>query len=159
MVTAPSSTPTPAPRSGPGCLVVGVLFVVVVLAGLVVGTVLNRPDEPDAERSVTIAEGTTDDGTQWRVDAVRDVDGDTCAFLYQDDQQLTGGCALTPDDATFGQQTVVFGQAATATRSVRVVLNTGTVVEIDTVEAAGLTGRYYAEVVDGDVDVERLDAP
>jgi hypothetical protein len=159
MSTTPSVTPAAPKRSGPGCLVLGILFPIVILAGVVVGTVLNQPDEPDEERSVTIADGTTSDGTKWRVDAVRDIEGDTCAFLFQDDVQLTGGCALTPDDATFGDETVVFGRAASDTTSVRVVLNTGTVVEIDTVEAEGIEGRFYAEVVDGDVNVERLDNP
>ena len=157
MSTLPSATPATPKRSGPGCLVLGVLFPVVILTGIVIGTVLNRSDDPDEERSVTIDEGTTTDGTDWRVDAVRDVEGDTCAFLYKGDEQLTGGCALTPDDATFGDQTIVFGKAATDTLSVRVVLNTGAVVEIDTVEADGIEGRYYAEVVEGDVDAERLD--
>ena len=134
-----------------------VLLPIVILIGVVVGTVLNRPDEPDEERSVTFAEGTTRDGTEWRVDAVRDIEGDLCAFLFEADAQLTGGCALTPDDATFGDQTVVFGRTSSDVTSVRVVLNNGEVVEIDTVEAEGLAGRYYAEVVEGDVDAERLD--
>jgi hypothetical protein len=158
MATPPSATPASRKPSGPGCLVLGILFPVVILAGIVIGTVLNPPDEPDEERSVTIDEGTIG-GTEWRVDAVRDVEGDTCAFLFEDGAQLTGGCALTPDDASFGDQTVVFGKAASDTTSVRVVLSNGEVVEIDTVEAKGLPGRYYAQVVDGDVDAERLDSP
>jgi hypothetical protein len=132
------------------------LLPVVVLVGVVVGTVLNRPDEPEGERAVTVQEGTTADGTVWRVDAVRDVEGDTCAFLFEDGQQLTGGCALTPDDATFGDETVVFGKAASDAASVRVALSDGEVVEIDTVEVEGIEGRYYAQVVPGDVDAERL---
>lgn len=63
----------------------------------------------------------------------------------------------TPDDATFGDQTVVFGKAASDTTTVRVKLSNDTVVEIDTVEADGIDGRYYAEVVDGDVDAAGLD--
>jgi hypothetical protein len=129
--------------------VVAVVLPLVILIGVVVGTVLNRPDEPAEERSVTFAEGTTRDGTEWRVDAVRDIEGDLCAFLFEADAQLTGGCALTPDDATFGDQTVVFGRTSSDVSSVRV--------EIDTVEAEGLEGRYYAGVVEGDVDAERLD--
>jgi hypothetical protein len=157
MSTSPSATPAPPKRSGPGCLVIGVLLPIVILIGVVVGTVLNRPDDPDEERSFTVAEGTTRDGTSWRVDAVRDIEGELCAFLFEADAQLTGGCALTPDDATFGDQTVVFGRTASDVTSVRVVLNTGDVVEIDTVDAEGVGGRYYAEVVEGDVDAERLD--
>ncbi|MGH9275091.1 MAG: hypothetical protein ACRDZU_10635 [Acidimicrobiales bacterium] len=156
MSTTPSVTPAAPKRSGPGCVVLAVLFPVVILAGIVVGTVLDRPDDADEERSVTIADGTTSDGTEWRVDAVRDIEGDTCAFLFEGDEQLTGGCALTPDDATFGDETVVFGKAASDTTTVRVVLNTGTVVEIDTVEADGISGRYYAKVVEGDVDAVSL---
>jgi hypothetical protein len=133
-----------------------VLLPVVVLVGVVVGTVLNRPEDPNQEKSVTVDEGTTRDGTEWRVDAVRDVEGDTCAFLFEDGQQLTGGCALTPDDATFGDQTVVFGKASSATTTVGVVLSNGEVVRIDTVVADGIEGRYYATVVDGDVDAEGL---
>jgi hypothetical protein len=163
MSTTPSVTPATPKRSGPGCLVVGVLFPIVIVAGVVVGTMLDDPEEPDEERSVTIADGTTADGTEWRVDAVRDIEGDLCAFLFADDAQLTGGCAPTPDDptapddATFGDETVVFGKAASDTTSVRVVLNNGTAVDVDTVEAEGIEGRYYAEVVEGDVDAERLD--
>lgn len=157
MSTTPSVTPAAPKRSGPGCLVLGVLFPVVIVAGIVVGTVLDDPDEPEEERSVTIADGTVADGTEWRVDAVRDIEGDTCAFLFADDAQLTGGCALTPDDATFGNETVVFGKAASDVTAVRVVLNDGTAVDIDTVEAEGIEGRYYAKVVEGDVDAERLD--
>jgi hypothetical protein len=133
-----------------------VLLPVVVLVGVVVGTLLNRPEDPNQEKSVTVEEGTTRDGTEWRVDAVRDVEGDTCAFLFEDGQQLTGGCALTPDDATFGDQTVVFGKASSATTTVGVVLSNGEVVRIDTVVADGIEGRYYATVVDGDVDAEGL---
>lgn len=156
MATSPSATPAAASRSGPGCLMALVLLPVVVLVGVVVGTVLNRPEEPEGERAATVQEGTTRDGTVWRVDAVRDVEGDTCAFLFEDDQQLTGGCALTPDDATFGDETVVFGKAASDSATVRVVLSDGEVVEIDTVEVDGIDGRYYAQVVPGDVDAERL---
>ncbi len=159
MTTPPSATPAAPKRSGPGCLLLGILFPVVIVGGIVVGTVLNRPDDPREERSVTIADGTTSDGTEWRVDAGRDVEGDTCAFLFDGDDQLTGGCALTPDDATFGDQTVVFGKAASDTTSVRVKLSDGTVVEIDTVVADGIDGRYYAQVVEGDVDAVSLDSP
>ena len=66
------------------------------------------------------------------------------------------GAALTPDDATFGDETVVFGRADSAAEAVRVVLNVGEVVEIDTVEVEGFEGRFYAELVEGDVDAERL---
>ena len=146
----PRAAPAPTTTSGPGCLVLAIAFPVVVLGGIVLGTVLNRSDEPE-ERAVTVDEGTID-STEWRVDAVRDVEGDACAFLYEDGAQLTGGCALTPDDATFGDQTVVFGKAASDTTNVAVQLSTGDVVEIDTVEVEGFEGRWYVQVVEGDVD-------
>ena len=64
---------------------------------------------------------------------------------------------LTPQDATFGDQTVVFGRAASDARQVEVVLSDGETVEVDTVTAEGVDGRFYVTVVDGDVDAERLD--
>jgi hypothetical protein len=137
--------------------VVAIAFPVVIAIGLALGTALDRSEEPE-ERSATVDEGTIG-ATTWRVDAVRDVEGDTCAFLFEDGAQLTGGCALTPDDATFGDQTVVFGKAASGTATVRVELSDGAVVEIDTVEVEGIEGRYYAEVVDGDVDAVGLADP
>lgn len=151
----PSATPRPTPRSGMGCLLGLVLLPIVVVAGVVVGTILNREDDPNDEVSVTLDEGTID-GVDWRVDAVRDVEGDTCAFLYQDGEQLTGACTVTPQDATIGQQTVVFGRASTGATSVSVELDTGDVVDIETVTAEGLDGRFYVQVVDGDVDAERF---
>lgn len=155
MATAPSATPDPTKRRGPGCLVAVVALPIVILLGIVVGTALDQPEDPPEERSVTIAEGTIG-ATEWRVDAVRDVEGDVCAFLFEDGAQLTGGCALTPQDATFGEETVVFGRAESGTTSVAVVLSDGSTVEIPTVEAAGVEGRFYAQVVPGDVDAERL---
>jgi len=155
MATAPSATPTPSDRSGPGCLVALVALPVVVVIGIVVGTVLNRPDDAPDDRSVTLDEGTIGE-VGWRVDAVEDVEGEVCAFLYEDGVQLTGACALTPQDATFGDETVVFGRAAAETEAVEVVLSDGEVVEIPTVVADGIDGRFYVAVVPGDVDAERL---
>ena len=156
MASTPAATPAPAERSGAGCLVALVLFPVVVIAGLVIGTALSNDDDPNAVLSVTLEEGTID-GVEWRVDAERDVEGDTCAFLYEDGDQLTGGCSLEPEDATFGDQTVVFGRAPSDARQVDVVLSDGEVVDVATVTADGLEGRFYVQVVDGDVDAERLD--
>lgn len=155
MASPPSVTPAPS-RSGPGCLVTLALLPVVVIGGLIVGSVLSGEDDPNDEASVTLDEGTID-GTEWRVDAVRDVEGDECAFLFRDGEQLTGACTLTPQDATIGPQTVVFGRAATDSTSVRVLLDDGEVVDIDTVTAEGIDGRFYVEVVDGDVDAEGFD--
>ncbi len=156
MATAPSATPNASPRSGPGCLFFAIAFPVVVLLGIVVGTVLNPGDEP-SDTIVTIGSGTLE-GTDWRVDAVLDVEGDVCAFLYVDDDDvsLNGACTLTPQDVTFGDETVVFGQAGSDMAEARVELDTGEVVEIATEGAAGITGRFYAQVVPGDVDAVRL---
>jgi hypothetical protein len=126
---------------------------VVVGAGLVIGTVLSRDDEPAEEVSVTVDEGTID-GIAWRVDAERDVEGDRCAFLYQDGDQLTGSCTVVPQDATIGDRTVVFGRADDDADAVRVELDDGEVLEIDTVAVEGIDGRYFVAVVDGDVDAE-----
>jgi hypothetical protein len=147
------ATPPTSSRSGPGCLVALILLPIVIILGLVIGTVLSRDDEPDEETSVTLSEGTID-GVEWRVDAERDIEGDTCAFLYQDGEQLTGACTITPQDATIGDQTVVFGRADDGLASVRVELDTGAVVEIDTVTADGVAGTFFVQVVDGDVDAE-----
>lgn len=151
MSTPPSATPAVPQKSGIGCLLAVILFPIVVLAGIVIGTVLNRPEADTGEKAVTIDEGTIG-STAWRVDAVRDVDDDTCAFLYQDGEQLTGGCEVGPDDATFGDQTVVFGKADTGASTVSVRLSDGQVVDIPTVTADGIAGRYFSAVVDGDVD-------
>ena len=139
-------------RRGPGCLVALVALPIVIVLGLVIGTVLSQDDEPD-ETAVTLDEGTIDD-VAWRVDAVRDVDGASCAFLYQDGEQLTGACSVTPQDATIGDQTVVFGRATDDVETVSVELSDGEVVEIDTVTADGVDGTFFVQVVDGDVDAE-----
>ncbi len=143
------STPS-SPRSGSGCLVALVLLPIAVIGGLVLGTVLSRDDSP-GEASVTLDEGVIDD-IAWRVDAERDIEGDSCIFLYQDDEQLTGACAIVPQDATIGRRTVVFGRAESDQTSVRVELDSGEVVEIATTTVDGIGGRFFVQVVDGDVD-------
>ena len=156
MANAPSVTPEPTSRSGPGCLFLAIALPVVVLLGIVIGTVLNPGDEP-GDTVVTLDEGELD-GTRWRVDAVLDVEGDVCAFLFVDDEDvsLNGACTLTPQDVTFGDETVVFGKAGSDTAEARVELDTGDVVEIPTVEAEGISGRFYVQIVPGDVDAARL---
>jgi hypothetical protein len=144
---------SPVKQSGPGCLVLSLAFVVVIVLGLVVGTMLNPGDDEEGERAVTLADGTLD-GTTWRVDATRDEQGDSCVFLFADGEQLTGACSLTPQDATFGDETVVFGKAASEDGTVSVLLDTGEVVDITTQTVDGLDGRFYLEVVAGDVDAE-----
>jgi hypothetical protein len=155
MATTPAATPVPAKRSGWGCLIALVLLPIVVIAGLVVGTVLRDDDEPTAAVAVTLDEGVID-GVGWRVAAELDVEGDSCVFLYEDGEQLNGACDDTPQDATFGEQTVVFGRAGGDVRTVDVVLSDGEVIEVDTVTAEGVDGRFYVEVVEGDVNAERL---
>ena len=151
--TAPSATPAAKEKSGPGCLTIAVLLPVVIVVGFLIGAILNRQEDPTGEKAVTLAKGTLD-GTDWRVDAERDIEGEMCAFLYADDEQLSGACTLTPQDATLGDQTVVFGRAASTADSVSVLLNDGQVVEIATQEADGIDGRFYVLVVAGDVDAE-----
>jgi hypothetical protein len=154
--TPPSSLPRPA-KSGTGCLVAVLALPVVIILGLLIGKALGGDaDDPEEER-ITLDEGTLG-GTEWRVDAVVDVQGDICAFLYEDGAQLTGSCDQTPQDATFGEQTVVFGQAGGRER-VEVALSDGEVAEIDTVEAGDIEGRFYVTVVDGDVDAEGYAPP
>jgi hypothetical protein len=129
---------------------------VVIVAGLLIGSAL-RSDDGDDTASVTLQEGTLD-GTDWREVAARDVEGSTGAFLYEgdDDAPLNGACDLTPQDVTYGDQTVVFGRAPADADTVAVVMEDGEVVEIATVTADGVDGRFYVEVVDGDVDAEAL---
>jgi len=150
-MTAPSATPRPADRSGVGCLVAAIAAPIVILLGVVIGTMLNRPDDPPEEERTTLDSGRIGE-VAWRVDAVRDVEGDVCTFLYEDGTQLTGACADEPQDATFGDETVVFGRISDDAEAVRVALSDGEVVEIPTRTVDGLDGRFYVQVVDGDVD-------
>ncbi len=143
------STPS-SPRSGLGCVVALVLLPIVVIGGLALGAALSD-DDPVGDASVTLDEGVIDD-IAWRVDAERDIEGDSCIFLYQDDAQLTGACEAVPQDATIGQQTVVFGRADGDGPSVRVELDSGEVVEIAITTVDGVGGRFFVQVVDGDVD-------
>ena len=157
--TPPSTTPRPArsARSGTGCLVALLALPVVIVIGLVIGKALSDDSDPADDERVTLDEGTLD-GTEWRVDAVVDVEGDICAFLYADDEQLTGSCDQTPQDATFGDETVVFGQAGSRER-VEVEFSDGATVEVDTVPAGDIEARFYVTVVDGDVDAGDYAAP
>jgi hypothetical protein len=152
-MAAPSATPRAKPPSNVGCVLAIVLFPIVILGGLVLGTALRGEDDADGEVHVTLDGGEIGSVT-WRVDAVRDVDGEVCAFLYRNDgdDPLTGGCSFEPEDATIGDQTVVFGRAEPDQPVVEVELDTGDVVEIQTFTAEDIEGRFYVEVVDGDVD-------
>ncbi len=156
-VLVPPSTPRPA-KSGLGCLATIVLFVVIVVVGLLIGRLLGD-DTDDTDRSELVADGIAQvDGKDvaWRVDAVEDEAGDTCVFLYEDGEQLTGACDPTPQDATLGTVTVVFGQVPADADDVTVELDDGTQQAVETFERDGFSERFYAVVVDRDVDAVRL---
>jgi hypothetical protein len=159
MADPPAATPRPAAKSpsNVGCVIAIVALPIVILIGLVLGTALRDDDSPDDEH-VTLEEGELD-GTAWKVDAVRDVDGQTCIFLYEDgaDDPLNGTCDEEPHDVTYGDETVVFGRAPEGETSVTVEVHRDGAadpepVTIDTTTAEGMDGRFYVEVVDGDVD-------
>jgi hypothetical protein len=153
MSDPPAATPRAKPPSNAGCVLAIVALPVVILLGIVLGTVLRGDDEEPSEAHVTLDEGTID-GTAWRVDAVRDVEGASCVFSFLDDVQSTGACTLDPQDETIGDQTVVFGRAASDATSVRVRLSDGEVAEVETTTASGIDGRFYVTVVDGDLDAD-----
>jgi hypothetical protein len=154
-MAAPTSTPKPAKGSNRGCLMFAIGLPLVMLVGLAVGTALNRPDDPNDTARVTVDEGTIGD-TDWEVTAERDVEGAACAFLYEDggEDPLTGACSLTPQDATFGEETVVFGRAGSDKAEVEVALSDGSTITIPTEVVGDVEGRFYAVVVPGDVDAE-----
>jgi hypothetical protein len=128
---------------------------VAIVLGLVVGALASGGggDGP-SEASARLVSGEAGEQA-WHVDAVRDVDGDTCIFLYLDGEQLTGACTTTPQDATLTDTlTVVFGKAPRQAPRVRVGLSDGRDIEIDTVEAGGFEGRFYVAEVEGDADLD-----
>lgn len=134
-----------------GCLLALIALPIVILVGIVIGSVLGEDDDEPAEQRATLDQGEIGDVT-WRVDAVLDVQGDTCAFLYADDEQLTGACDLSAQDATFGDQTVVFGVAPSGAARVVVELSDGESVEVEPQRPEAVEGAFYVTVVDGDVD-------
>ena len=156
-MAAPSATPRAKPPSNLGCVVAILALPVVIVLGLVLGTALRGDDEPEEEH-VTLASGGADE-VEWKVDAVRDVDGQSCIFLYEDDAEdpLNGTCDLEPQDVSYPNGTVVFGRVDSGDSTVTVEL-TGDdeEVEVDTVTADGVDGRFYVTVVEGDVDAVRL---
>ena len=145
------------PPSNVGCVIAIVALPVVILIGVVIGTVLRSDDDADEEEHVTLEEGELA-GTAWRVDAVRDVDGETCVFLYEEDADdpLNGTCDLQPQDVTYGEDTVVFGRAPSAGTEVVVELSSDDAVTVATRPVDGMDGRFYVTVVDGDVDALTL---
>jgi hypothetical protein len=149
-----------APRKPPsnlGCVIAIVALPIVVLIGIVIGTVLRSDDDEPEELHVELQRGELE-GVAWQVDAVRDVDGQTCVFLYEEGagEPLNGTCDLQPQDVTYGDQTVVFGRAEPGDRSVSVELEDGEEVEVDTSSVDDLDGRFYVTIVDADVDAESL---
>lgn len=163
MADPPSATPRPAPKSpsNVGCVIAIVALPIVVFIGVILGTALRDDDQPE-EQHVTLEEGELD-GIEWKVDAVEDVDGQLCVFLYEDGSEdpLNGTCDLEPQDVTYGDQTVLFGRADAGDTTVTVeVQRAGAAdpepVTIDTVTAEGLGGPFYVEVVDGDLDAVAL---
>jgi len=143
------------PPSNLGCVLALVAFPFVVLIGIVIGLILRDDDDGPTEESVTLADGVID-GTEWRIDAERDVEGETCVFSYLDGAQSTGACSFDPQDETIADQTIVFGRADPAATEVTVELSNDETVTIDTTTAGGMDGRFYVEVVDGDVDAVAL---
>jgi predicted enzyme related to lactoylglutathione lyase len=133
-----------------GCVVALVLLPIVVIGGLVLGTALSH-DDSSGEKSHTLDSGVIDD-IAWRVDAERDVQGDSCIFLYEGDELTTGACEPVPQHATIGGRTIVFGMADGDEASVRVELDGGEVVEIATQTVDGIDGHFYVQEVDGEVD-------
>ncbi len=147
-----AGAPAPvAPRRRGGCLFWAIGLPLVALVGIVGGAALSGDDEPDEDR-VTLAEG--DEGGGWQVDAVHDVDGQTCTFIYLGQRQSTGSCDQSAQDDTLeaGRVTIVFGRAPASAERVRVRLERAEPVEVDTVTAQGLAGRFYVTRVPGDVD-------
>lgn len=159
-MTAPTATPRRAkPPSNLGCVVAVVALPVVVFLGLVVGTALRGDDEPDEEH-VTLEEGELD-GVEWKVDAVVDVQGETCIFLYEEgaDDPLNGTCDFQPQDVTYGDQTVVFGRSdfrpgpGDLVETITVSLDgEPSSVDVDRRSIEGFPDHFYVTVVDGDVD-------
>jgi hypothetical protein len=150
-----------APRQPPsnlGCVIAIVALPVVVLVGIIIGTALRSDDEEPEETHVELQSGELAD-VAWQVDAVRDVDGQTCVFLYEDGagEPLNGTCDLQPQDVTYGDQTVVFGRAESGDTTVTVAFEGGDTVDVDTQTADDLDGRFYVTIVDDDVDAESLE--
>ena len=149
--------PDGKPASNVGCVIAIVALPIVLFVGVVIGTVLRNDDEAPEEEHVTLDEGELD-GTAWRIDAVRDVDGQTCVFLYEDEAEdpLNGTCDLQPQDVTYGDQTIVFGRAEAGATEVEVQLSNDEVATIQTVTADGMDGRFYVEVIEGDLNAESV---
>jgi hypothetical protein len=153
-VTDDATPPPPiaSRRRGPGCLFWLIALPVVVVLGLVLGRLASGDDDEDDEDAVTLAEGTAGGG--WRVDAVRDVEGEVCVFIYVRGEQSTGGCGDIAQDETLddGAVTIVFGKAPRDADRVVVPVEPGEPVEVETVAADGIEGRFFVAELEGDLD-------
>lgn len=140
----------PRRRRG-GCLFWAIALPVVVFVGFLAGSLASNSGDEDDDHA-RLAEGT--EGGGWRVDAVRDVQDEVCTFIYVRGEQSTGGCDTTAQDETLddGAVTIVFGKAPRDARRVAVPIEPGSPVEVDTITAPGLEGRFYVTEVEGDVD-------
>jgi hypothetical protein len=154
----PASTPRPA-KGGLGCVTTAILFVVIVAVGLVVGTVLSGGDDDADERAETIADGVVRDGTAertWRIDAEVDEAGASCVFLYEAEEQVTGACDDTPQAATLGETTILFGRMAAGRTDAAVELSDGSRQPVEGFDVDGFDERFYVEQLRREVDAVRL---
>jgi hypothetical protein len=174
----PAPAPGATPKQGAGCAWLLVAVPIAVVVGIVVGTLLSRSDGEEEVRT-TLAQG-EGGGLTWQVDAVRDIDGDRCAFLLVGGEQVTGGCTTRPQGVTFGPApdaadgrdvTVVFGLAPRDAIRLRLGLAEGgrtpdqltdpddqpeagaptEPIDVDTVDGGPVGGRYYVVEVPGGV--------
>ncbi|MFL6204072.1 MAG: hypothetical protein ACJ739_01855 [Acidimicrobiales bacterium] len=146
------------PPSNVGCVIAIIALPVVILVGVIIGTVLRSDDGGDVDEDHVALQDGDLGGTAWRVDAVRDVEGETCVFLYEGEAEdpLNGTCDLEPQDVTYDDHTVVFGRVQPGTAPATVELSNGEVIEVDTQTVDGMDGGFYVTVVDDDVDAVRL---
>jgi hypothetical protein len=143
------------PPSNLGCVLALIAFPFVVLIGIVIGLLLRDSDDGPTEARENVAEGEID-GTRYRVGVERDVQGASCIFLFEGDEQINGACGQEPQDVTYGEVTVVFGLTDPGRSTAEVELSNGEVVEIATHEADAIDDRWYVEEVEGDLNAEAL---
>ena len=144
------------PPSNVGCVLAIVALPLVIVVGIVIGTVLRSDDDPTEEQHVTLDEGEIA-GTAWRIDAVRDVEGETCVFIYLDGTESqrhvlprSAGRHLRRRDDRLRPRRHRRRRGSPSS------CPTASAVDIDTTTADGIDGRFYVTVVDGDVDAVAL---
>ena len=146
--------PQTSTRTGPGCLVALVLLPIVIVLGLVIGTVLSQRGDDDGEKAVTLDEGTIDGvdvARRRRARRRRRQPARSSTRTASSSPAPAPSPRRTPPSATRPSSSAA---PTTASRTVRVELDNGEVVEIDTVTADGVAGTFFVQVVDGDVDAE-----